>query len=282
MMYRIGQKGLESMDVSDNDKRNNLPIGTVLELNGYSNPKYVIVKNLGIPDKCPGYGSRYITVKLEDMGISRHDAYTIEALKDKKDNRIQMYYTDRVLSADEVKSIYEKALQKEKEQKVKIKQAAEFAEQKTVQGRELFKKFIPEAAQALIVAEMEFDMSDMQTDYFATHTTRTIILGWSKHKRDLFSEMRKHAGKVPETAHLKDPPKLNSNREPKTEQNKSWWHPGDEHREKYSMGHGYYLKATGRYSTGWLVRKVCKNYNSDTWPGHLYRSLADQNVFDKP
>jgi hypothetical protein len=29
-----------------------------------------------------------------------------------------------------------------------------------------------------------------------------------------------------------------------------------EHREKYSLGHGYYLKATGRYSDGWIVRKV--------------------------
>lgn len=29
-----------------------------------------------------------------------------------------------------------------------------------------------------------------------------------------------------------------------------------EHREKYSMGHGYYLKASGRYSSGWIVRKT--------------------------
>jgi hypothetical protein len=29
-----------------------------------------------------------------------------------------------------------------------------------------------------------------------------------------------------------------------------------EHREKYSMGHGYYLKASGRYGSGWVVRKV--------------------------
>lgn len=29
-----------------------------------------------------------------------------------------------------------------------------------------------------------------------------------------------------------------------------------EHREKYSMGHGYYLKGSGRYSSGWTVRKT--------------------------
>jgi hypothetical protein len=28
-----------------------------------------------------------------------------------------------------------------------------------------------------------------------------------------------------------------------------------EHREKYSMGAGYYLKASGRYSSGWKVVK---------------------------
>ena len=28
-----------------------------------------------------------------------------------------------------------------------------------------------------------------------------------------------------------------------------------EHREKYSMGHGYYLKAAHRYDNGWVVRK---------------------------
>jgi hypothetical protein len=34
-----------------------------------------------------------------------------------------------------------------------------------------------------------------------------------------------------------------------------------EHREKYSMGHGYYLKAACRYHSGWIVRKVS--------PGHI-------------
>jgi len=280
MIYRIGQKGLEPMDVPDNDQRNNLPIGTVLELNGYTNPKFVIIKNLGTPEKCPGYGSRYVTVKLEDNSISRHDAYTIKNLADKKDNRIQMYYTDQVLNPDEVEGIWDDAQRKEKKHNDERKQAAVVSEEKTVLGRELFAKHIPKTAKALIVAEMEFDMSDMQTDYFATHTTRTVILGVSKYKRDIFSEMRKYADKIPETAHLKEPSKLNNNNEPKTEGNKHWWKPSDEHREKYSMGHGYYLKADSRYSTGWVIRKVCK-YN-DGWSEYLYRSLADQNVFAEP
>ena len=284
MIFEIGPKGMKSIEVFENDKKNTLPIGTVLQLNGYSDPKYVIVKNLGVPEGCPGYGARYVSVKLEDNTFNRHDAYLLKYIADKKDNRIQTYITDEFLDADEVLAIWEKAKQKEADQKVMKEKAAAITEEKTVRGRELFARLIPENAQALIVAELEVDQTDLQTDYFATHTTRTIILGWSKHKRDLFSEMRKYAGLIPGTKHLKELPKLDTNQEPKTEQNKSWWRPSDEHREKHSMGHGYYLKATGRYSTGWLVRKVCKYSDkiNDGWSEELFRSLADQNVFDKP
>lgn len=43
----------------------------------------------------------------------------------------------------------------------------------------------------------------------------------------------------------------------------------NEHREKYSMGAGYYLKASGRYSTGWTVSKL-----SLTW------GLRDDELFE--
>lgn len=35
---------------------------------------------------------------------------------------------------------------------------------------------------------------------------------------------------------------------------------GIEHREKYSMGAGYYLKGSMRYSSGWIVRKTSLHY----------------------
>lgn len=56
------------------------------------------------------------------------------------------------------------------------------------------------------------------TDYYAHSTQRTVIIGFSKHKRDIFSEMRKHASNFEETAYLAEP-------------NEDY-----EHREKYSMG----------------------------------------------
>lgn len=170
----------------------------------------------------------------------------------------------------------------------------------------------PEWAAALIVAELEQDESDMQTDYFATSKSRHVALAWSKHTKDVFSEMRKAAALFPETAHLgpacgmftprvviaeafvsngsayyigegspwhRD---LDGGREPhefttKAEAEAHIAAAGEpfpimfdgvlrsfawkieeqsvEHREKWSMGAGYYLKAGGRYSTGWRVRK---------------------------
>lgn len=276
MIYKIGKNGLEQIDVPQNHKKNELPIGTILQLNGYDNPKFVIVQNLGIDERFHGYGANYITVKLEDFSFARQQAFAMNHIADKKDNRIHMYFTDEVMPPNKVLEIWEKAKLKEKAIKEAQEKAGQIAKEKEARGRELFAKFIPETAQALIVAECEIDKCDLQTDYFATSTSQTVILGWSKHKRDIFSEMRKVADRIPETAHLKEPPEVDSNREPKTESNKSWWHPADEHREKYSMGHGYYLKAEGRYSSGWLVRKIVK-YN-DGWSEYLFRSLADRCV----
>jgi hypothetical protein len=73
------------------------------------------------------------------------------------------------------------------------------------------------------------------TDYYGYHTTRTVILGFSSHTKNLFSEMRKYASNFEKTAHL-------------AEENRDY-----EHREKYSMGDGYYL-GKSKYS-GWAVSK---------------------------
>lgn len=96
----------------------------------------------------------------------------------------------------------------------------------------------PAWAKRALFAAYEVSECDYMTDYFSTRTTRTVFLGWSKTTKDMFAEMRKAAALLPETAHL-------------AENNKAY-----EHREKYSMGAGYYLKASGRYSDGWKVRKV--------------------------
>lgn len=98
-------------------------------------------------------------------------------------------------------------------------------------------KYAPAWAQAAIVAELHQDDSDSMTDYHNHKTTRVVVIGWSRHRRDLFGEMRKAAATFPETADLADAPE------------------SAEHREKYSMGAGFYLKRGWRDSSGWCVKK---------------------------
>lgn len=98
-------------------------------------------------------------------------------------------------------------------------------------------RYAPAWAKAAIVAELYQDDSDSMTDYFNHKTLRTVVIGWSRHTRDLFPELRKAAATFPETADLADAPE------------------SAEHREKYSMGAGFYLKRGWRDSSGWCVKK---------------------------
>lgn len=96
----------------------------------------------------------------------------------------------------------------------------------------------PPWAKAALVAIQDKDDCDTQTDYFAHRDGRRVLLAWSKHTRDLFPEMRKAAAKFEHTRHL-----VGADKEA-------------EHREKYSMGDGYYLKAGYCHDNGWRVEKA--------------------------
>lgn len=96
---------------------------------------------------------------------------------------------------------------------------------------------IPAWAKAVLVAEFVEDQSDSMTDYFGSTTKRRVILGFSRHTKDLFPEMRQAARNFAETANLADAPE------------------SAEHREKWAMGGGYYLKAGSRHGSGWRVSK---------------------------
>ena len=102
-------------------------------------------------------------------------------------------------------------------------------------GRERLQTLIPADAKAIVIAELHENESEPMTDYYGYRTERTVILGFSTHTKDLFSEMRKYAGNFEGTAYL-------------ATENKEY-----EHREKYSMGSGYYL-GQSKYS-GWIIRK---------------------------
>ena len=335
MIYNInfGTGNLEQIKV---DNKNDLAIGTVLHLNGYSDPDYVIVKNMGVSDRFEAYGAKYLCVKIDDLGQAQKSAYELRFLSEKKDNRIQTYITDEVKTADEVKAIYCKSEARRIADEAYQAQLKVDRDALTQRGRDLFKKHIPEDAQALIVAEYHVNESDIQSDYFHHSVNEVVILGYSMHKKDLFKEMRTAAEKIPETAHL-GPGK--GHFEPRVVAGVSFygncscykgscshWHNeltqdaqgerlifptkaeaqahidkmGDpaaikfdavvvpfnwtiesveiEHREKYSMGAGYYLKDGHSNSSGWCVSKVAK-WGADWQDGH-YEAMAKRCIFE--
>ena len=132
------------------------------------------------------------------------------------------------------------SLKNEADYKAKAEQEARQKEQERraqlqAIGRERLQRIIPLDAKAIIIAELHKDESNSMTDYFGYRTENIIILGFSKHTKDLFSEMRKYASNFEETAFL-------------AEENEEY-----EHREKYAGGEGYFL-GKSRYS-GWIVKK---------------------------
>ena len=97
----------------------------------------------------------------------------------------------------------------------------------------------PEWAKGYLVAELREDESDIMTDYFAHSVTRRVLLGFSKSDRNNFREMRKLAATFGPTEKLA------------TE--------GQENRENYTGGSGYYLSGPYRRS-GWTIRKESLKY----------------------
>ncbi len=143
----------------------------------------------------------------------------------------------RSLNENEIKMLEFQGLNEQEKQQEKAKAERDETQAKRDVFKAEFKSKTPAWAKAVIFAEFHRDDCDLGSDYFSTLTERLIILAWSKHKRDLFPEMRKAALNHPDTAFLYD--------------------TGEkaEHRNKYSMGGGYFLSVCGEYSTGWRIKK---------------------------
>ena len=98
--------------------------------------------------------------------------------------------------------LLQEAQQKKKTEQEEAEQEKIRVEQVKEIGRKRFAEIFPEDAQAVIVARLRQNESDSYTDYYSYNTQRTVILGFSTHKRDIFSEMRKHASNFEQTAYL--------------------------------------------------------------------------------
>jgi hypothetical protein len=201
----------------------------VIRMEGYDYDRYVVYD---ITEGNSGLIYRLINLRTHKFG----QCDLIRPLSEKFG--IGYYYDDvnpQFMDAFEVLVLYNEAEYKAREEQRLRQEQRERDEQLQAVGRERLKTLIPENAKAVIIAELHENESDAMTDYYGYRTQRTVILGFSTHTRDLFSEMRKYASNFTETAYL-------------AEENKDY-----EHREKYSMGEGYYL-GKSKYS-GWTVSK---------------------------
>jgi hypothetical protein len=201
----------------------------IIQMNGYEYDRYVVY------DITEGNGRLiYKLINLRTRKFGQCDL--IRPLSEKFG--IGYYYDDgnpQFMDAFEVLALYSEAEYKAREEQEARQKEQERDEQLQAIGRERLKTLIPENAKAVIVAELHENESDSMTDYYGYSTQRTVIIGFSNHTRDLFSEMRKNASNFTETAYL-------------ATENKEY-----EHREKYSMGDGYYL-GESKYG-GWTVSK---------------------------
>lgn len=146
------------------------------------------------------------------------------------------------ISEAEAAELWGRAKVKQAETRRQVAEEREATAKALAVAKDDVARIAPPWAVAAIVAELHEDASDHYSDYHNHRTVRTVVIGWSKHNRDLFAEMRKAAATFPETAELASAPAT------------------AEHREKYSMGAGFYLKQGWRDSSGWCVKKSRINW----------------------
>ncbi len=235
-------------------------VNQIIQMEGYSYDRYVvyeITKN--------DWG---ITYKL--INLRTKDFQTADIIRPLKEKFGIGYYYDsensQFMDAFEVAILLQEAQQKKKAEQDEAEQERIRVEEVKKIGRVRLDEIFPEDALGVIVARLKQDDSDTMTDYYAHSVQRTVILGFSKHKRDLFSEMRKHAPNFEETAYL-------------AEFNEDY-----EHREKYSMGDGYYL-GESKYC-GWIIEKVSVYDRKRTIEEFAYIAGNEDNIHingqDKP
>lgn len=95
------------------------------------------------------------------------------------------------------------------------------------------RELAPAGTQSVIVALLREDTSDVQSDYFANKTVRSVAIGFSHKTREDFRELRRVAATfLPDV---------------------EW----EERRDNYSMGQGNYLSDHGwdGAGSGWVVRR---------------------------
>jgi len=201
----------------------------VIQMYGYEDDIYVVYD---IQETERGFN--YLLINLRTKEFTQTDL--IRPISEKFG--IGYYYDNRnpvFKETSKVNALIEEA-KKIAEEKIKEQQRNKERNAKlTIIGKQRLESVVPQNVKSVIVAELHEDDSEPMTDFFDYSVVRKIILGFSLHTKDLFSELRKYAANFSETAHL-------------AVENKNY-----EHREKFTGGAGYYL-GKSKYD-GWIIRK---------------------------
>lgn len=227
-------------------------VNQIIQMEGYSYDRYVVYEI-----RKNDWGIAYKLINLRTKEFQTADI--IRPLNEKFG--IGYYYDSEnpeFMDSFEVTMLLQQAQQQKKAEEAEAEQEKNRVEQVKEIGRKRFAEIFPEDAQAVIIARLRQNESDSYTDYYSYSTQRTVIIGFSKHKRDLFSEMRKHAPNFEGTAYL-------------AEFNEDY-----EHREKYSMGDGYYL-GESKYS-GWIIEKTPIYKRENTIEEFAYTAGNEDNI----
>jgi hypothetical protein len=203
-MFELG-KGMTLVPVDDSAGKG-LPLGTVLHWGGnmgWAECDYCIVA--AVPDTGFGGGYECFDIEHPDKNATLHriEWHSVKREDDPAVWHSQHFFVTNVIHTPEQVKAY---LEQHKAQRAafdaaKAAEGAE-AERLTEIGRRLWHELGFAGAEHIIIAEHEVDDSDIQTDYFSSHTSDTVVLARSEHGRDIFSELRKAALLIPETEHL--------------------------------------------------------------------------------
>ena len=204
-------------------------VNQVVMLEGYSYDSYVVYEV-----SRSQWGITYHLINLRT-----HEFHTSDLIRPLSEKfGIGMYYDDanpKFLDPLETAALLTKAREKKTEDDRKAEEERQKNEHTAKIGAERLRPLIPSDAKAAIIGELRVSECDSYTDYYDYRIERTVILGFSTHTRNLFSEMRKYAANFEGTAYLAG-------------NDKEY-----EHRENYSMGDGMYL-GRNKYS-GWTISK---------------------------
>lgn len=227
-------------------------VNQIIQMEGYSYDRYVVYE---IRKNDWGISYKLINLRTKEF-------FTADIIRPLKEKFGIGYYYDsekpQFMDAFEVAILLQQAQDKKQAEADEAEKERIRIEEVKEVGRKRFAEIFPEEAQAVIVARLRQNESDSYTDYYSYNTQRTVIIGFSKHKRDLFSELRKHASNFEETAYL-------------AEFNEDY-----EHREKYSMGDGYYL-GKSKYS-GWIIEKEPVYKRENTIEEFAYIAGSEDNI----